>query len=321
MIRILAIAGGFVCVAFGFFALVPAIAPTAVETGIDATPLGYAEGDVQAPDAQPRPTTRSPRPGEESAKTGQGQPNRIVQINRADRNVTPLDMTHGPVASGPLKRIAPRGDEWAPTLASSNKAGDATPSTEKTPDETGVKPKPTLEPLRTRRQVLLQRPIVEDTAHLKIGAATVVLPGIAPLPLDSECGTGTGTELWPCGMQARTALRNYLRSRSIRCLVPPDFGTKEEKIETACTVGGGDIGSWLIQNGWAKAGADGTYGEPQERAEKARRGIWGARPGVGATGSPGLSADDGARHVTLPIALPGPPRTTLPAATPRPVSQ
>ena len=191
--------------------------------------------------------------------------NEAIQTNRADRNVTPDGMTFGPGNVENLKRIAPRNGDWAPPspLVKVDEARSQAVEAKAEAD-------------RPIRPTLLPRPIALDTAHLKIGEGTIALPGIDPLPLDAECGSDE--EAWPCGMRARTAFRAFLRSRSILCDVPTHFVETEATVSSQCTIGGGDIGAWLIQNGWAKAVADGPYADRQSRAQKAGRGVWGRAP-------------------------------------------
>ncbi|MEP0509328.1 MAG: thermonuclease family protein, partial [Aurantimonas coralicida] len=161
--------------------------------------------------------------------------------------VTPDGITSGPATDGPLRRLPPRAPDPSPQQA-----------TEPENAET--------------RQILLPRPIARDTAHLTIGRGTIALPGIAALPLERSCGEGANA--WPCGMRARTELRNYLRSRSIRCEVPEDFGERDETITSACTLRGDDVGAWIVRNGWAEAAPGGPYQDAEAEARREKRGIW-----------------------------------------------
>jgi endonuclease YncB( thermonuclease family) len=166
---------------------------------------------------------------------------------RLGRNVTPDGITSGPATDGPLRRLPPRAPDPSPQQA-------AEPENIET------------------RQILLPRPIARDTAHLTIGRGTIALPGIAALPLERSCGEGANA--WPCGMRARTELRNYLRSRSIRCEVPEDFGDRDETITSACTLRGDDVGAWIVRNGWAEAAPGGPYQDAEAEARREKRGIW-----------------------------------------------
>ncbi|MEN3791186.1 thermonuclease family protein [Fulvimarina sp. MAC3] len=122
------------------------------------------------------------------------------------------------------------------------------------------------------QQRLLPRPIAIDAGHIRIDRAMIVLPGIDAPAADARCGQGAGE--WPCGTRARTALRAYLRGRSVECMAPRDFGEREETVTSSCTLAGEDIAGWIVSNGWAKAVPDGPYTDLESSARKAGRGIW-----------------------------------------------
>ena len=298
MIRTIAIA----CALAGLAWLVLTIAPTvgpAGPAGTSQTPNVVATGRGTA--LARRAADRAPGNEASNGAPGGATPtaDTAIQANRADRNVTPDGMTFGPGHVERLQRIAPREEGWAPSSplveaeasARNGKAGAGKPEASTQVDQ-------------PFRPTLLPRPVALDTAHLKIGEGTIVLPGIAPLPLDAQCGSGGGA--WPCGMRARTAFRAYLRSRSIRCEVPGDFVEREQTVASNCTVGGGDVGDWLVENGWAGALGDGPYAELEVKAKKAGRGIWGKAPGIG---GPAV----GRREGIAPLEI-APPDVDLPVA-------
>ncbi|WAJ26806.1 thermonuclease family protein [Antarcticirhabdus aurantiaca] len=167
----------------------------------------------------------------------------------AGRNVSPEEgVQRTPEAGGALVRLPPRLPETAPQK----------------PEETD----------REVRLRLLSRPVAVDVGTIRVGRGTVTLPDIAPPSLDRTC-TSAGGEAWPCGRQALTSLRAFLRGRAIRCEAPDGFGTAEEDLTSACTVGAGeDIGDWLVRNGWAEAAPDGPYAEAEAKAREARTGMW-----------------------------------------------
>lgn len=119
---------------------------------------------------------------------------------------------------------------------------------------------------------LLPRPVALDSATFQIGSGRIKLVGVEPLATSETCGDGEGA--WPCGMQARTALRSWLRSRSISCSVPDDFGQREQTIAARCQRGQDDIALWLVENGWARALDTSRYALVEDRARAAGSGIW-----------------------------------------------
>ncbi|WP_206455556.1 thermonuclease family protein [Aurantimonas marina] len=209
------------------------------------SPLGEHEASELSAQRQPRAGSvtvgHEPEPADRVANS------RPSPAPLPDRDVTPGGFTRGRPTGAAFARLPPR-----PPLSTPAVEADETP--------------------RDTRQVLLPRPVAIDAAHLKIGDGTIVLTGVAPLPLDGTCGTDAGE--WPCGMRARTALRGYLRSRSVRCEVPGDFGQARETVESACTIRGDDIGEWVVRNGWAQALAGGPYEDAEAEARRKRRGIW-----------------------------------------------
>jgi endonuclease YncB( thermonuclease family) len=166
------------------------------------------------------------------------------------RNVTPPAITQrSDLGDAPLRRVEPPA---APATAA------ATPST---PDAE--------EPARIR---LLAQPVAVDAGTIAVGRGVIDLPGLTAPDLAQRCSSGSID--WPCGIRARTELRAFLRGRSIRCVVPTDFEATQETIATRCTLGGRDIGEWLVRNGWAGAETGGPYGDAEAEAKRERRGLW-----------------------------------------------
>lgn len=122
---------------------------------------------------------------------------------------------------------------------------------------------------------LLQRPVAVAAGRLESQGRTVDLQGIEVMPIEQTCQSPAG-ESWPCGMQARTAFRQWLRARAVMCRLPQnDSGAA---VSTQCSVGNEDPAQWLVANGWAKAIAGGVYQETGQKAEDNRLGIFGNKP-------------------------------------------
>lgn len=122
---------------------------------------------------------------------------------------------------------------------------------------------------------LLQRPVAIAAGRLESQGRIVDLQGIEVMPVEQFCHSSSG-ENWPCGMQARTAFRQWLRARAIMCRLPKD--DSGAAIATQCTVGNDDAAQWLVANGWAEAVAGGAYQEAGEKAEAGKLGIYGNKP-------------------------------------------
>lgn len=122
---------------------------------------------------------------------------------------------------------------------------------------------------------LLQRPVAVAAGRLESQGRMIELQGIEIVPVEQTCETASG-ESWPCGMQARTAFRQWLRSRAVMCRLPEnDSGAA---VATECTLGNEDAAAWLVANGWAKAVPGGAYDEAGRKAVEARLGIFGDKP-------------------------------------------
>jgi endonuclease YncB( thermonuclease family) len=201
--------------------------------------LRPAEDAAPAGDPATRATAQSAAP-EVPAAPADEQPPPPEFVPRARRDVTPPGVTPGPPVSGPLVRIAP----------------PPKPQAEKPP------PRPKIE--------RLFRPVVDSAGSLTTAAGSIRLAEIdAPAP-DATCGEGDAA--WPCGRMARAELMRFIRGRAIECQVPPGEDSLPEIVR--CSVGGADIGEWLVRQGWARPAGD-AYADGAREAEEARRGLWG----------------------------------------------
>ena len=175
-----------------------------------------------------------------------------------------------PAAEAPIsttKNAAALPSQQTPPEPQANGLTDGTASAE----PPAATPTSNDEPAETAMR-LLPRPIALDSGTFLVGAGTIRLIGVEPLAIEQECGEGNGA--WPCGMQARTALRGWLRARSISCAVPATFGRQQETVSAECRLGSEDIGLWLIENGWARASDSGRYTIVEKKARDARLGLW-----------------------------------------------
>lgn len=130
------------------------------------------------------------------------------------------------------------------------------------------------------KTVELQRPIAEQAGILSSGDKRVQLAGIVPTATDRTC-KGTNGREWPCGMVAKTALRLFLRKRTVNCAME---GEDWRGTATApCRIGSQDISTWLVENGWAEAEAGSSLAAASEKAKQTKLGLYGADPrGAGA---------------------------------------
>lgn len=165
------------------------------------------------------------------------------------RQVAPDIVAPPAVDPGDLTRDVPRGP-----LSEIGPAGPA-------------KPKP-------RKAGMVFGSVATAAGVVETGALTVTVAGIDVVHADETCSDGGPN--WPCGMQARTAFRGFVRGRALDCDLPPEM--TEGAATASCRVGGRDVGGWLVANGWARAAVDGPYSEAGETAEEEGRGIFGPAP-------------------------------------------
>jgi endonuclease YncB( thermonuclease family) len=173
------------------------------------------------------------------------------------RQIAPEVIAAPPATGGELVREAPR--------AALGPLGNA-----RAPDPNAP---PGPQKLSLRYYQLLHRPVADAAGTLQAGGHTIRLAGIEVMGADATCPAAAGGEK-PCGMLARTAFRNWLRGRSIRCSVPAM--PEEKEIETDCSLAGEDMASWLVANGWADAkDAAGPLATLQISATQKRYGLHG----------------------------------------------
>lgn len=156
-----------------------------------------------------------------------------------------------------------------PARASSENAPAGAPA-QSVPAPTGT-PSPTP---AGKDSVELLRPTVESAGILSFGKRRLQIANIIETPADKSCGSDG--KQWPCGMMAKTALRLYLRNRTIDCDLPSDAW--EDMATAACRLGQQDIGTWLVENGWVDAQPGSPLAAAGEKAKQAKQGIHGEDP-------------------------------------------
>ena len=121
---------------------------------------------------------------------------------------------------------------------------------------------------------LLYRPTASAAGRIEAQGYQITITGIEPVDRGESCGEGANA--WPCGTAARTQFRQLLRGRALTCTVPDS--APAEPIEAGCSVGGEDVGTWLVAQGWARASETGALAEAGDQARDAGRGIYGRKP-------------------------------------------
>ena len=131
-----------------------------------------------------------------------------------------------------------------------------------------VPPKP--ESSSTPTPVQLNRPLIEHPGELQSRDYHVRLADIVSPGLEATCGAPSKSS--PCGREARTALRSFIRGRTVICTVADD---RERNVGAAqCTVGGKDVAEWLVKHGWAVASDGSRYEAIMTNARENELGLW-----------------------------------------------
>lgn len=149
------------------------------------------------------------------------------------------------INSARLERLPPREPLSEPVLRTSDKSG----------------------------KQLLHRPVANIAGVIEAQGYSIEIAGIETIPPEFVCRSENEAAR-PCGKQALTAFRGWLRGRAIEC----DLGDGEasEQIRAHCSLAGKDAGSWLVENGWAYAQAGSKYITLETEARKKGLGVFAA---------------------------------------------
>jgi endonuclease YncB( thermonuclease family) len=145
---------------------------------------------------------------------------------------------------------------------------------------------------------------VIDGDTLEIHGSRIRLWGV-DAPESTQLCRGVDSERYRCGAKAANDLDGFIASRYVSC-IPINLDRYGRTVAT-CSVGGVDLGEWLVQNGlaldWPQY-SKGKYGADQRAAEQAERGMWAGsyvepwlfRVCIRAAGTPVNCSDDANAH-------------------------
>jgi endonuclease YncB( thermonuclease family) len=121
--------------------------------------------------------------------------------------------------------------------------------------------------------------LVEESGDLRLDGKKIELWGIDRLAADQPCWKDN--QAWNCGEQANVSLLHHIDNRAASCAVK---GMQDGIVIAQCFLDKDgkkdDVAAFLIERGWAmdkEEESDGFYGEAEEGALEARRGIWTSR--------------------------------------------
>lgn len=120
---------------------------------------------------------------------------------------------------------------------------------------------------------LFYRVVVRDGGTIEANGTVVTLGGIAARKATAQCKDADG-EAWACGARARVALMRLIHGRAVTCQVPKSG--KQTSLTARCTVGGSDLSTWMVAQGWAepKPLSEQALADAAAAARKKRIGIW-----------------------------------------------
>jgi endonuclease YncB( thermonuclease family) len=146
-------------------------------------------------------------------------------------------------------------------------------------------------PQAQTKTVQLIHPFSDRAGVLTIGGRSIQLSGVIPMDTSRICTDAAGKS-WPCGVLARTALRMFLRGRTVDCDMPEP--AKQDGVVASCRYAKTDLSDWLVRNGWAEPVDDSSLADASREAREEKRGIYGSDPRKGgkSTLGPALPAEN-----------------------------
>ncbi|WP_136659866.1 thermonuclease family protein [Nitratireductor sp. XY-223] len=162
---------------------------------------------------------------------------------------------------------------------------------------------PTVERDTGPRPTLLHKPLVIAAGEIVFPEGGLRLKGIVVTDPDDICSDQDG-RLWPCGIIARTAFRNFVGGRSLSCNLPEERW--KEIVVVSCLVGKQDPAAWLASSGWVRTFVGSKYADLEQDAQKEAKGIFGSDPrGLASVPDSGrVVSPDGVSPLPDPLPVP-----------------
>ncbi|MCP4314469.1 MAG: hypothetical protein GY789_00140 [Hyphomicrobiales bacterium] len=142
-----------------------------------------------------------------------------------------------------------------------------------------IAPRPPLTPTIAKdtgpRPTLLHKPLVIAAGQMVFPQGELHFKDLIVTEPDEICSAPDGS-LWPCGIIARTAFRNFVGGRSLACVVPSN--TWDDTLIVTCLMGKQDPAAWLASRGWVRTIDGGRYSDLERVARVEGKGIFGSDP-------------------------------------------
>jgi endonuclease YncB( thermonuclease family) len=145
---------------------------------------------------------------------------------------------------------------------------------------------------------------VIDGDTLEIHGTRIRLWGV-DAPESSQLCRGADSNLYRCGANAANDLDTFIARRPVKCT--PISEDQYGRSVATCSVGGTDLGEWLVRNGlaldWPQY-SKGRYAAAERDADRSGRGMWAGsyvepwsfRACIRAGGTPTNCSDDANAH-------------------------
>ena len=118
-----------------------------------------------------------------------------------------------------------------------------------------------------------QASVVDDDT-LEVHGTRIRLWGV-DAPESGQLCRDADSDLYQCGAKAANDLDTFIARRPVNCT--PVAEDQYGRTVATCSVGGADIGEWLVRNGlaldWPQY-SKGKYGSAQREADRSGRGMW-----------------------------------------------
>ncbi len=115
--------------------------------------------------------------------------------------------------------------------------------------------------------------VVIDGDTFRLDGTHIRLFGIDAPERREQC-VSLEAAVWDCGRESTGVLRRFLGTRPVTCAA--EDTDKYGRTVATCTVGGEDIGRWMVRNGWARSYPffSRRYVADEADARRHGKGIW-----------------------------------------------
>ena len=187
---------------------------------------------------------------------------------QAPAGTAPIPAVSTPIAADKTASIASAEPPAPPPAQQKTAPGDPTRTAAIEPEPDTPKAVTPQAAAKTYRRVT-----VRDGGTLQADGIVIRLAGIIAREASATCKDARG-RTWRCGVAAKAALSKLIRGRAVICALPK--GGEHNIIVARCSVGGIDLSTWTLRQGWAepKDANEAPLAEAAAAAKQERLGLW-----------------------------------------------